>query len=54
MVEDEAFNRLMEMSNEDFEKMMSELPDEILGPSPATPYATINKRARRGEVDFAR
>ena len=50
--EDEAFNRLMEMSSEDFEKMMSEIPDGILGPSSATSYAISNKRARRDEEEF--
>lgn len=47
------FHRLMEMSSEDFEKMMSEFPDEILGPSSATPYAISTKRARRDEEEFA-
>lgn len=42
------------MSSEDSEKMMTELPDGILGPSSATSYTISNKRARQDEDDFAR
>ena len=51
--QDEEFHRLMEMSPEDFEKIMSEFPDGMPGPSSATPYAMSTKRARRDEEDFS-
>ena len=53
----EAFNRLMEMGPEEFEKMMKELPDEDItssGPSSTTTqYTTSSKRVRRSEEDSA-
>ena len=54
--EDEAFNRLMEMSPEEFEEMMRQFPDEETtapGPSSATPYAISKKRVRLNEGDSA-
>lgn len=50
--QEEEFHRLLEMSPEDFEKMMSEFPDGMLGPLSATSYAMSKKRARRDEEDF--
>lgn len=49
--QDEAFHRLMEMSQEAFDEMMRGLPDEAEGPSSVTPQVTGNKRARRDEED---
>lgn len=49
--QEEEFHNLMEMSPEDFDKMMSEFPDGILGPSSAAPYSLSKKRARRDEDD---
>ena len=55
--QDQAFNRLMEMSPEEFEEMMKEIPDEDIttsGPSSkTTQYATSSKRVRRSEEDSA-
>ncbi len=54
--EDEAFNKLMEMSSEEFEKIMRALPDEentAPGPSSTTSYATSSKRVRCNEEDSA-
>ena len=51
--QEEELHRLLEMSPEDFEKMMSEFPDGMLGPLSATSYAMSKKRARRDEEDFA-
>lgn len=55
--QDEAFNRLMEMSPKEFEKMIKELPDEnITTSSPSsttTQYVTGSKRVRRSEEDSA-
>ena len=54
--EDEAFNRLMEMSPEEFQEMMREFPDEetaASGLSSATPYATSKKRIRLNEGESA-
>ncbi len=47
--QDEAFQRLMEMSAEDFEGIMNAIPNEAAGPSSAIPYAIGNKRVRRDE-----
>ena len=49
--QDEAFQSLMEMSAEEFERIMSAIPNEAADPSSAIPYAIGNKRARRDEDD---
>lgn len=54
--QDEAFHRLMEMSSEEFEKIMREFPDDentVPGPSSTTPYASRNKRVRCNDEDSA-
>lgn len=54
--QDEAFHRLMEMSPEEFEKIMREFPDDentVPGPSSTAPYAISNKRVRCNDEDSA-
>ncbi|MCJ1349813.1 hypothetical protein MMC31_008054 [Peltigera leucophlebia] len=54
--QDDAFHRLMEMSNEEFEEMMRDFPAEEIptpGPSSATPYADSKKRVRLNEEGSA-
>lgn len=49
--QDEEFQKLMEMSLEEFEEMMRAISHDAAGPSSAIPYVIGNKRARRDEDD---
>lgn len=49
--QDEEFQKLMEMSAEEFEEIMRAIPNEAAGASSTIPYTISNKRARRHEDD---